>query len=110
MSRVVVAHGAVLRVYDSIADARQSIDPRDAVGGAVRAWDATGRPLRIDVDDAVCLDEAHVLISLDRGAAGDPALLRGLLRDQLERRAWVPAPDASITDLLELAYRSQDRA
>jgi hypothetical protein len=72
---VVIAEGSNVTIYQSVEEAERSVGPRDAVSGRVRAWDADGRRLRFDIDDALCLDLAQVSLS---GAPNAPRDLEGL--------------------------------
>lgn len=103
MLRVVLANGHTVRVFRTMATAEREIEPRDAVGGTLRAWDETGRRLRIDVGDGVCLDAARISLSPEGGTAADALALQALLRDHLEASGVARRSDASLADLLAVA-------
>lgn len=103
MANVVVADGWTVRVFRTVAAAERAIEPRDAVGGIIRTWDETGRRLRLEVGDAVCLDAARVSLDLDGSPSADLRELQTVLRNHLDASGVVRRADASLAELLELA-------
>jgi len=106
---VVVAEGSEVTVYRSVAEAERCVGPRDAVSGRVRAWDADGRTLRFDIDDALCLDLAHVSLSAPPDAPRDLDGLREVLRTLLITEESDPRRDVSLDDLIRRAMRGARR-
>lgn len=60
---VVVADGLDVMVFRTQDDVERFIEPRDVVGGTYRAWDSSGRALRLDIEHAMCIDLAPVALS-----------------------------------------------
>src|SRR5690606_25527827 len=69
---LIISDDLDVMVFRSQADAERFVEARDVVSGRLRAWDVTGRPLRIDIEDAMCIDLATVALS-DRVKADEAA-------------------------------------
>lgn len=104
---IVVVRARDVMFFRSQADAERSVDPRDVAGGAYRAWDGSGRELRLDIGDAVCIDVAPVFLSLSAKAPASSEDLASVLRRFLSTRGAPPPDGATLGDLLNLAV---DRA
>ena len=100
---VVVADGSEVTVFQSVAEAERSVAPRDAISGRLRAWDADGRTLRFDIDDALCLDLAHVILSAPPNAPRDPDSLRAILQSLLITKEGGPPNEMSLDELIRRA-------
>lgn len=107
---IVVAEGLDVALHPSPAEAARSLEARDVAGGVYRAWDATGRPLRIDIGDAVCIDLAPVHLSAQPADASAAATLADTLRGFLAATGTPAAPSATLPELLELAAARTTRA
>jgi 2-keto-3-deoxy-galactonokinase len=92
-----VADGLDVLIFGSAGEAARFIEARDAVSGALIGWDASGRRLRFDVDDAVCLDAARVMV---RGLEPNVLDATGL---QARLRAVLDALDAPLAEHATLA-------
>jgi len=102
MPDVVVAVGRAVRIFRTVGAAERAIDPRDAASGIIQAWDDTGRRLRCDLGDAVCLDAARVSLTLDAGTTAGGAL-QAVLGDHLDCSGVARRAEASVAELLRLA-------
>lgn len=98
---IIISDDLELRVFRSQTDAERFVEARDVVSGRLRAWDMTGRPLRLDIEDAMCIDLAPVALS-DRvrpdEAAGE---LASTLRTFLRGVGATPPESASVAELVQ---------
>lgn len=106
---VVVAEGSSVSIFRSADEAARSVEPRDAVSGRVRAWDADGRTLRFDIDDALCLDLAHVSLSAPPNASRDLEGLRTILLTLLITEEGDPLDNVALEDLIRRAMNDARR-
>lgn len=106
---VVVDAGSEVTIFRSVAEAERSVAPRDAVSGRVKAWDADGLALRFDIDDALCLDLAHVSLSEPPNAPRDLDGLRSVLRSLLGTEESDSLDDVSLDDLIRRAVNDARR-
>ena len=99
---IIVSGDLEVMVFRSQTDAERFIEAREVVSGRLRAWDVTGRPLRLDIGDAMCIELAPVALS-DRtrptDAAGD---LTTTLRTFLGRVGAEAPANASDAELIQL--------
>lgn len=100
---IVIAEGSHLFLFRSRGDAERAVEARDVAGGAYRAWDATGRVLRLDIGDAVCIDLAAVRLSAPAASEERPDELEQVLRAYLAAIDAPPAASASLSGLLARA-------
>lgn len=100
---IVVVHARDVMFFRSQADAERAVDPRDVAGGAYRAWDGSGRELRLDIGDAVCIDVAPVFLSVPAKRPGSSDDLATILREFLSTRGAPPRDDAALDELLNQA-------
>ena len=107
---VVIAAGSDVTIFRTVEEAERSVPPRDAVSGRLRAWDAEGRRLRFDIDDALCLDLAHVSLSVPPNAPRDLAGLRTNLLTLLIVEEGDSPDEVSLDDLIQRALKDAERA
>lgn len=100
---IVVVHARDVMFFRSQADAERAVDPRDVAGGAYRAWDGSGRELRLDIGDAVCIDVAPVFLSVSAKAPASPEDLETILREFLSARGAPPPDGVTLGELLNMA-------
>ena len=103
-SPIIVTDGRDLHLFASAANAAEFMEPREVASGTYRAWDATGRALRIDLGDAaVCLELAPIIVSAGSSSDGDELALSQALRAFLDSRGRAPAANTPLHDLIALA-------
>ncbi|HSJ64237.1 MAG TPA: hypothetical protein VK922_10140 [Gemmatimonadaceae bacterium] len=101
-----VADGLDVLIFGSAGEAARFIEAQDAVSGALIGWDASGRRLRFDADDAVCLDAARVIVRESAPNVPDATGLRARLRAVLEA---LDAPLAEYETLAQAVERAVAR-
>ena len=99
---IVIAEGMDVRIFRSRTDAERSIDARDVVGGSLRAWDAVGQPLRLDIGDAMCIDLACITIGIAAHPLPQADDLADTLRALLAAFGTVPPQSTTVSELVEL--------
>ena len=99
---IVIAGGMDVMIFRSRTDAEKSIEVREVVGGTLRAWDASGQPLRLDIADAMCIDLARVTIGIAAHQRPHADDLAYTLRAFLAALGTVPPQSTPVSELVEL--------
>ena len=100
---IVIAEGMDVMIFRSRSDAEKSIEARDVVGATLRAWDASGQPLRLDIGDAMCIDLARVTIGMATHQGPHVDDLAHTLRAFLAALGTVPPQSTTVAELVELS-------
>lgn len=103
---IIVAQGANVMIFATAREVEEHLEPREVAGDAYRAWDGTGRSLRLDLGDAVCLEMAPISVSLASAQGQATHDLTGTLRELLARRHLSPSATASIRELVDLTIQT----
>jgi hypothetical protein len=103
---IIVAVGHDVQLFASVADATRYLEPRDVAAGVYRAWDASGRALRVDLGDAVCLELAPVILTAADSGDESQAALSETLRTFLSATGQTPVANATLRDLIALAQET----
>jgi hypothetical protein len=97
---IVVAEGPDVMVFRTRGDAERLVEARDVVGGIYRAWDGSGRALRLDISDAMCIDFAPVALSLAAQPANAAHDLANTLHAILVASGATPPETATVGELV----------